>query len=179
MKIADYWQDGAPPAATPTDDEIATLGNLVAFQAHVCKFLRCWLPLSAISAQSRPYAITYADHATVETNIAKSMQSIGISLLVDLDTASKKSAMRNACVLQPFGFFVSIIENPILNRSASGTQLPCKLVAEHIALCLEGAALANGQADLTGIQYITDDAGLQKARVSFNTALILTLPGLT
>jgi hypothetical protein len=170
MTIADYWVDGAPPAAQPTEQEVATLGALVAFQAHACEFLRKWNPLGAIAAQSRPYAITYADHATIEANIAKSMQSIGISLLVDLDQATKKSAMRNACLFQPFGFFVSIIENPILNRSASGTKLPCKRVAEQVALCLEGTSLGNGSCDLKGIQWLTDDAGLQKARVSFETA---------
>jgi len=179
MTIADFWVDGVPPAAQPSADDVATLGALVAFQAHVCTFLRSWNPLGAISAQARPYAITYADHATIEANIAKSMQSIGISLLVDLTTATKKSAMRNACCFQPFGFQVSIIESPTLNRSASGTRLPCKRVAEQVALCLEGTALGNGQCDLKGIQFPTDDIGLQKALVSFETALVITLPGLT
>jgi hypothetical protein len=179
MTIADFWVDGVPPAKQPTDDAIATLGALVAFQAHVCTFLRSWTPLGAIPAQSRPYAITYADHATIEANIAKSMQSIGISLLVDLTTATKKSAMRNACCFQPFGFQISIIESPTLNRSANGTKLPCKHVAEQVALCLEGAALGNGQCDLKGLQFPTDDIGLQKAVVSFETALVVTLPGLT
>jgi hypothetical protein len=178
MTIADFWVDAAPPAAQPTADDVATLGALVAFQAHVCTFLRSWNPLGAISAQSRPYAITYADHATVAANTAKSMQSIGISLLVDLTQATKKSAMRNACLFQPFGFQVSIVEHPILNRSANGTKLPCKLVAEQVALCLEGAALGNGQCDLKGIQFPTDDDGLQKALVSFETTYLIKLTGL-
>jgi hypothetical protein len=121
MTIADFWVDGAPPAKQPSDDDVATLGALVAFQAHVCTFLRAWNPLGAISAQARPYAITYADHATIEANIAKSMQSIGISLLVDLTTATKKSAMRNACLFQPFGFQISIIES---NGGSSSILLP-------------------------------------------------------
>ena len=178
MTIADFWVDGTPPAAQPTEDDVVTMGALVAFQAHVCTFLRSWNPLGAISAQSRPYAITYADHATIEANISKSMQAIGISLLVDLTQATKKSAMRNACLFQPFGFQISIIEHPIVNRTAQGTKLPCKLVAEQVALCLEGAALGNGQCDLKGIQFPTDDVGLQKALVSFETAYLIKLTGL-
>jgi hypothetical protein len=178
MTAADFWANGAPPPREPPADDVGLYGSLVAFQRHVCTILRAWLPLAPVAAQNRPETITYADAATIEANIQKALSGLGISIMVDLEQATKKSAMRNALMLQPFGFTISIIEHPITNRSASGSKMPCKLVAEHVALCLEGTPLGNGQCDVQGIQYLTDKDGLQHSVVNVTTAYLIKLPGL-
>jgi hypothetical protein len=178
MTAADFWANGAPPPREPPADDVGRYGSLVAFQRHVCTILRAWLPLAPVATQNRPETISYADAATIESNIQKALSGLGISIMVDLDQATKKSAMRNALMFQPFAFTVSIVEHPITNRSASGSKMPCKLVAEHVALCLEGTPLGNGQCDVTGIQHLTDKEGLQHSIVNVSTAYLIQLPGL-
>jgi hypothetical protein len=178
MSVADFWANGTPPPKEPPADDVASYGALIAFERHVCTLLRAWLPLAPVVGQNRPETITYADAATIEATTQKALQGIGISIQVDLSQATKKSAMRNALMFQPFSFIVSILEHPVTNRSANGSKLPCKLVAEHIALCLEGTPLGNGQCDVVGIQHLTDKDNLQHSIVHVNTAYLIQLPGL-
>lgn len=179
MALTDNWLNGAQPAALPTDDELTEHGALVGFEIAACRFITEWLPLADAVAQDRPYVVTYADHGTVEQQVMQSLKGVGISFLVDLDTGVKKGAQRASVFMQPFGFYVSIVEHPVTNRGERGSGITCKRAAELVACAYQGWQIGNGQGDVTAITFDTDATGLQKARVNIATAYLIPPPTLS
>ncbi len=176
----DLWLNGAPPPAVPDADEVRQHGAFVAFERHVCRWLREWLPLAPLVNQDREYTITYADAATIEQQVADALQAVGISLVVDLETAVKKSSAKQALVFNPFNFLITVSEAPTANRDteAGGSGLTCKRCADLIALALEGMPIGNGCASLKGIAFPSQGDGEQNAVITFSTQLVTNLDSL-
>lgn len=177
MTPNDLWMNGAPPPALATDEKLRELGSFVAFEDLVCQWLREWKPLAALVAQERDYVITYADHATIEQQVADALAAVGIYLVVDLESAVKKSACRQALVLTPFNFMVTISESPTTNRdvASGGSGITCKRCADLVALAFEGMTIGNGCASLKGITFPSVGDGMQNAVVTFSTQLVVNL----
>lgn len=174
---ADLWLNGAVPAATPTDDEVKLYGAFVAFERLVCQWLREWLPLAPLIAQERDYTVTYADAETIEQQVSDALQAVGISLVVDLESAVKKSACKQALVFNPFNFIITVSEAPTSNRdtAAGGSGLTSKRCADLITLAFEGQQIGNGCASLKGVAFPDVGDGKQNAVVTFSTQLVVNL----
>jgi hypothetical protein len=173
----DLWLNGVPPAAVATEAKLKELGAFVAFEDLVCTWLASFLPLAPIFAQERPNICTYADHATMEQITTDAIQAVGMYIVVDLESAAKKSSCKQALVLSPFNFLVTITESPLLNRdvAAGGTGMSCKRVADMVALAFEGMPIGNGCASLKGVTFPSAGDGQQNAVVTFSTQLVVTL----
>lgn len=177
MTPNDLWLNGSAPAPLPSLADVKEYGAFVSFERHVCQWLREWKPLAALVAQQRDYVITYADHATIEQQVADALASVGMYLVVDLESAGKKSSMKQAFVFNPFNFMVTVSESPISNRdtASGGTGLTCKRCADLVALAFEGMNIGNGCASLKGVTFPSVGDGMQNAVVTFSTQLVVNL----
>lgn len=176
LDLSKIWTTGAPPPAAPDASDVLVYGSLVAFQIHVCLFLRGFLPLAPVAAQAKPGAITYADKKTVVSDVEKALQSIGLSMVVGLDSGTRSSAMRHAVTFDPFSFVINIAESPVTNRGASGTGITASRCAELAMLCLSGASLGNGCCSVKSFTVGSEQGSLQTAEVSFSTAYAIIPP---
>lgn len=176
IDLAKLWASGAPPAAMPADALIEEHGSLVAFQIHAVAWLSAFLPLAPLVGQSRPHTITYADAKTVAADTVKALRNVGLSLVVGLESGTRKSALRHAVALDPFTFVVNIAESPVTNRGASGSGITASRCAELVILALSGARLGNGVCALTAFQVGGEEGALQTAEVTFATAYTITPP---
>ena len=179
-EIKDLWLNEAPPSSTPTDEEVAEYGAFIAFERLVCKWLNEWLPLGPIVNQDRASVITYADAETIESQITDALIGIGLSIVVDLETAVKESAMKQAFSFNPFNFMITIQENPTTNRevAAGGSGITAKRAADLIALAFEGQSIGNGCASCKGISFPSAGDGNQNAVLVFSTTYVTTLGSL-
>ena len=175
IDLTKCWINGAPPQAAPLQTDIAEHGSLIAFQLHAVRFLEDWLPLAPIIAQNKK-AITYADKKTVAADVETTLRSIGISLIVGLDSGIRNAAMRNAVSFDPFTFVVNIAESPITNRGPRGTGITASLCAELVMLCFAGASIGNGGCSVKAFQTGGEEGTLQTAEVTLSTAFIITPP---
>ena len=176
LDLSKIWLTGAPPPAAPDSANIEEHGSLVAFQIHVVRFLTEFLPLAPVTGQAKPGACTYADKKTVESDVAKALQAIGISMVVGLDSGTRNAAMRNSVSFDPFSFVVNIAEAPITNRGSSGTGITATRCAELVMLCLSGASLGNGSCAVKSFSADGEQGALQTAEVTFSTAYIIAPP---
>lgn len=176
LDLTKCWIAGAPPDAQPSAEDIAALGALVAFQAHVCTFLRAWLPLAHVVAQAKPGAISYADKKTVAAEVERSLRSIGLSIVVGLDAGTRNTAALHAVAFDPFTFSVSIAESPVTNRGASGTGISASRCAELVMLCLSGVRLGNGISAVKSFAVGGEEGTLQTAEITFQTAYTISPP---
>jgi hypothetical protein len=170
IDLTKCWLNAAPPPAAPDAADIEEHGSLIAFQIHVVRFLTEWLPLAPVVSQAKPGAITYADKKTVATDVTKALQSIGLSMVVGLDSGTRNSAMRHAVTFNPFSFVINIAESPITNRGSKGTGITASRCAEHVMLCLSGATLGNGSCDVKAFSTGGEEGILQTAQLTFSTA---------
>lgn len=176
IDLSKCWTTGAPPAAAPDAADIEVHGSLIAFQIHVVRFLTEWLPLAPVVSQAKPGAITYADKKTVASDVAAALRSIGISMVVGLDSGVRNAAFRNAVAFDPFSFVVNIAESPVTNRSASGTNITASRCAELVMLCLSGASLGNGCCAVKSFTTGGEQGAFQTAEVTFSTAYAIIPP---
>ena len=176
IDLAKLWASGAPPAAMPADALILEHGSLVAFQIHVVNFLSAFLPLAPVVGQDRPYAITYADAKTVAADTVKALRNIGLSLVVGLESGTRKTSLLHAVAFDPFTFVVNIAESPVTNRGASGSGVTAARCAELVMLCLGGSRLGNGSCAVSAFQVGGEEGALQTAEVTFATAYTITPP---
>lgn len=176
LDLAKIWINGAPPPAAPATDDINEHGSLIAFQIHVCRFLREFIPLAPIINQTRPGACTYADKKTVASDVAAALKGIGISMVVGLDSGTRNAALRNSVSFDPFAFVVNIAEAPVTNRGSSGTGITATRCAELVMLCLSGASLGNGCCAVKSFSADGEQGALQTAEVTFSTAYIIAPP---
>lgn len=176
LDLSKIWLNGAPPSAAPSADDINEHGSLIAFQIHVCRFLREFLPLAPVVNQSRPGACTYADKKTVASEVAAALKGLGISMVVGLDSGTRNAAMRNSVSFDPFSFVVNIAEAPVTNRGSSGTGITATRCAELVMLCLSGASLGNGSCAVKSFSADGEQGALQTAEVTFSTAYIIAPP---
>ncbi len=176
LDLSKCWISGAPPDPAPDAAEAAEHGALVAFQLHVVRWLNAWLPLAPVAAQAKPGAITYADKRSVVSEVENSLRSVGISLVVGLDRGTRKSAMRNAVLFDPFVFSVSIAENPLTNRSSRGSGLTASQAAELVMLCFSGGRLGSGSCEVIAFSTGGEEGSLQTADVTLQTAYLITPP---
>ena len=176
LDLSKIWTSGAAPAAMPPDADIAEHGSLVAFQMHVCRFLREWLPLAPVAAQAKPGAITYADKKTVAADVEASLRAIGISLVVGLDTGTRATAALHALAFEQFSFVVSIAESPVTNRGDKGTGISASRAAELVMLCLSGVRLGNGVSAVKSFSVGGEEGSLQTAEVTLQTSYTIAPP---
>ncbi len=175
---ADLWLNGEPPPAVPSDEELREYGAFVAFERLVCRWLLEWLPLAPIvNQENRPNIITYADDATIESQVSDALTGIGLSIVVDLETAVKRSAMKQAFSFNPFNFMITISEAPTTNRDTAGggSGITAKRAADLIAHAFEGMPIGNGCASLKGISFPDVGDSLQNAVLVFSTSYVTTL----
>lgn len=170
IDLSKCWINGAPPPKDPDAADVNEHGSLIAFQIHVCRFLREWLPLAPVYAQKKPGVLSYADKQTVADEVNKALQTIGISMVVGLDTGTVKSAMKNAIVFSPFSFVVNIAESPLTNRGTNGSRITASRCAEHVLLCLAGASLGGGVCEIKGFEVDGVQGKLQTAKVTVSTS---------
>jgi hypothetical protein len=176
VDLSKCWLAGAQPDALPTAEEVSEHGALVAFQMRVVAFLSAWLPLAPVCGQSRPYAVTYADKKTVAAEVTKALKSLGISLVVGLDSGTRSSASLYSVAFDPFSFVVSIAESPVTNRGPSGSGITASRCAELVMLCLSGVRLGNGACAVKSFQVGGEEGALQTAEVTFQTAYVISPP---
>lgn len=176
IDLSKCWLTGAPPPKDPSAEDIETYGSLVAFQIHVCRFLREWLPLAPVFSQDKPGVLSYADKKTVEAEVNAALKSIGISLVVGLDSGTRNASLRNAITFNPFTFVINIAESPTTNRGANGSKMTASRCAEHVMLCLAGATLGNGSCDVKGFITGGEEGVYQTARVTLSTAYTIIPP---
>lgn len=175
---ADLWLNGAPPPPQPTVEEIKEFGAFVAFERLVCRWLNEWQPLAPIvNQENRPNIITYADAATIESQVTDALIGVGLSIVVDLETAVKKSAMKQAFSFNPFNFMITVQEAPATNRDVAGggSGITAKRAADLIAHAFEGMPIGNGCASLQGISFPAVGSDQQNAVLVFSTAYVTTL----
>lgn len=176
LDLAKLWLNAAPPPAAPDAGDIEEHGSLIAFQIHVVRFLTEWLPLAPVVSQAKPGSITYADKKTVASETDNALKSIGISLVVGLESGIRTASLKNAVAFDPFTFVVNIAESPITNRGSKGTGITASRCAEHIMLCLSGASLGNGCCAVKSYSTGGELGALQTAEVSFSTAYAIIPP---
>ncbi len=176
IDLSKCWTTGAQPPAAPDSADIETHGSLVAFQIHVVRFLTEWLPLAPVTGQDKPGACTYADKKTVASEVEKALKSIGVSMVVGLDSGTRNASLRNAVTFDPFTFVVNIAESPVTNRSAAGTGVTATRCAELAMLCLSGASLGNGCCSVKSFAVGGEQGSLQTAEVTFSTAYAIIPP---
>lgn len=170
------WTTGAPPQPAPYDDDIAEHGSLLAFQIHVCRILAAWLPLAPIANQRRAGAITYADKKTVLSDVVTSLRSIGVSMVITLESGKRNSSLLHSVTFDPITYGVRIAEAPKTNRGPTGTNMSATAVAEQVMLCLSGLRLANGLSKLDSFIMGGEEGDLQTAELTFSTAYAITPP---
>ena len=175
IDLSKCWTTGSPPQPAPYAEDIATHGALIAFQMHVVRFINAWLPLAPVGNQTKN-AITYADKKTVISDVTNSLRSIGISLVIGLDSGIRNSAMRNAVSFDPFTFSVRIAESPVTNRGPRGTGITATHCAELVMLCFAGASLGSGCCSVKSFATGGEEGTLQTADVTFATSYIITPP---
>jgi len=170
IDLTKCWITGAPPQATPLQIDIDKEGSLIAFQLHAVRFIESWLPLAPVISQSRANVVTYADKKTVISDVSKTLQSIGISMVIGLENGTRTSAMIHAIAFDPFTFAVNIAENPVTNRGSRGSGMTATAVAEQVMMCFAGAQLGNGSCSI--VSFITggEEGTLQTAEVKISTA---------
>lgn len=176
LDLAKCWTTGTPPPAQPDAADVSLHGALVAFQMHVCRFLREWLPLAPVVAQGKPGAITFADKKTIASDVEASLRSIGISLVVGLDTGTRAAAALHAIAFDPFTFVINIAESPVTNRGEKGTGITASRAAELVMLCLSGVRLGNGVSAVKSFSVGGEEGSLQTAEVTFQTSYTITPP---
>ncbi len=176
IDLSKIWTTGAPPPAAPAAEHIEEHGSLIAFQIHVVRFLTEFLPLAPVTGQSRPGACVYADKKTVAADVSKALQSIGISMVVGLDSGTRNAATRHSVAFDPFSFVVNIAEAPITNRGKTGTGITATRCAELVMLCLSGASLGNGCCAVKSFTAGGEQGALQTAEVTFSTAYVIAPP---
>lgn len=172
------WKNSTVPDARPSIAWLREHGSLVAFERMVAElWLPNWLPLAPVFAQDRPNICTYADHGTVDQIATDALQSVGMYIVVDLEQAIKKSAVKQALVFNPFTFLITITEVPVQNRDAAsgGTGMSCKQVADAVALAFEGLPIGNGCASLKGITFPSLGDDRQNAVVTLSTSYTVNL----
>lgn len=176
LDLSKIWTTGAPPPAAPDATDIETHGSLIAFQIHVVRFLSEFIPLAPVINQQRPGACTYADKNTIISDVTKALQSIGISMVVGLDSGTRNASTRNAVSFDPFSFIVNIAESPVTNRGKTGTGITATRCAELVMLCLSGASLGNGCCAVKSFSAGGEQGALQTSEVTFSTAYIIAPP---
>jgi hypothetical protein len=170
IDLTKCWTTGEPPQRDPLAEDITKHGALIAFQMHVIRFLEQWLPLAPVANQTKKGAITYADKKTVLSDVINSLRSIGISLVVTLESGKRNSAMMYAMTFDPFVFSVRVGESPKTNRGTNGTGMTATAVAEQIMFCLSGAQLGNGTCKINSFMIGGEEGELQTAEVTISTA---------
>jgi len=170
IDLTKCWITGAPPQAAPLEADINEHGSLIAFQMHAVRFIEAWLPLAPVINQTRSNIVTYADKKTVISDVAKTLRSIGLSMVVGLENGTRKSAMIHAVAFDPFTFVVNIAENPVTNRSSRGSGITASAVAEQVMFCFAGAQLGNGSCSIRSFVTGGEEGTLQTAEVKISTA---------
>jgi hypothetical protein len=165
------WINTTPPSGTLSAENIAALGAPAAAQQKLAEYLAAWNALASLAAKQ--YCITWQDKGTVSNDVAKAMQSLGMSVLVMWRGGAKQSAFKNAVLMRPARFEISILELPKLNRGASGTGLSAGRVACEILKALEGMPLAQGQISITDVSSRDTESDGQQMVVSLESALLV------
>lgn len=176
IDLTKCWLNAAPPSPLPTAAELAEFGALVAFQIVAVRFLSEWLPLAAVAGQAKPGAITYADKKTVASETVAALRSVGISLVVALDSGTRSSAAPHAVYLDPFRFAVRVAESPVTNRGSKGSGVTASRAAELAMLCFSGQRIGNGVASLVSFSVDGEEGTLQTADVVLQTSYLIPTP---
>lgn len=176
IDLTKCWTTGAPPQAMPLEEDITKYGSLIAFQKHAIRFIEQWLPLAPIVNQDRANVITYADKKTVVSDVSKTLQTIGLSMVVGLESAKKTSALIHAITFDPFTFAVNIAENPITNRGSRGSGMTASAVAENVMMCFAGTLLGNKSCSIVSFVTGGEEGTLQTAEVKISTAYTIMPP---
>ncbi len=172
------WVGGTAPSGTLLQADITAHGAPGAAQKKLAEYLADWTGLAALAAKA--HCITWADKGTVATDIDLAMRTLGMSCMAIFNGGKRNSAMKNAVLLRPARFTISILERPKLNRASSGTGLPAGVVAGEVCKALEGMPLAQGQISIMDVdgpivgEGDNDDA--QQYVITLESALLIVDP---
>jgi hypothetical protein len=172
------WTGGTPPSGTLLQADIDAHGAPGAAQKKLAEYLAAWVGLAACAAKT--HCITWADKGTVATDIDLAMRMVGLSVMAIFNGGKRNSAMKNAVLLRPARFTISILERPKLNRGSSGIQLPAGVVAGEVCKALEGMPLAQGQISIMDVDgpIVGDSADddSQQYTITLESALLIVDP---
>jgi len=166
------WLNDQSPDGTLAADDISRFGVIAACQAKIAAMLPLWSALAPLA--DKPHCITWKDKGTVADDVNQAMKTLGLSIMVIFRGGSRKSAYKNAVMLNPAKFEISILEMPKLNRGATGTKISATQVMAEIVKALAGQRLANGQICVGDVATPDDLDGAQHIVIPIETALLIS-----
>jgi len=165
------WLNDTIPSGVLPQADIDAYGAPEAAMRRISAYLCAWVALQPLATRDR--VITWQDKGTVEQDIIQAMQALGISVMILFKGGVRKSSFKNALMLNPARFEISILEKPKVNRTTSGTNMSCGRVAAEVAMCLSGMPLAQGQIEIDDWSTPDNNVG-QQIVIPFHTALLVS-----